>query len=343
MKKKLLAALSLAAVLTLTACSQENLPYEIPVADVNTTSQEIISQTEGETSESLTETSTAVPAVPESTQGETEPVTDAEPVTETELVTEAEPPVTTPTVTTEAEVPKWTETNIPATVMYINQENVHSRVNAIQGSTKTEALGYNQAVTVVAKTDTGYFKTDKGSYVHQSFLSSEKTVATTAAVTTTTTTAVTTTTTVATTTQPVPQFIGNYNQRAQTQTEIDFADKVFELTNAEREKAGLPKLKKSDAVTQMATTRAWELTVSTTHKRPDGSDFSTILNGMEFLSIGENLAAGQVTPEEVVKAWMDSPHHKANILSTDFEYLGVGYYHVSETTYKHYWIQTFYK
>lgn len=341
MKKKILAALTLAAVLTLTACSQENLPYEIPVADVNTTTQEIITQTEGDASESPAETSTAVPAVSESSKGETEPVTDAEPVTDTEPVTETEATVTTPTVT---EAPKWTETNIPATVMYINSKNVYSRVDAIQGSSKVEALGYNQAVTVIAKTDTGYFKTDSGNYVHQSFLSSEKTVTTTAAATTTTTTTTAATTPAATTpAETSSQIIGNYNQRAQTQAEIDFADKVFELTNAEREKAGLPKLKKSDAVTQMANTRAWELTVSTTHKRPDGSDFSTVLNGMDFLSIGENLAAGQVTPEDVVKAWMDSPHHKANILSTDFEYLGIGYYYVSGTTYKHYWIQTFYK
>ena len=35
-------------------------------------------------------------------------------------------------------------------------------------------------------------------------------------------------------------------------------------------------------------------------------------------SIGENIACGQRSPTEVVRGWMNSPGHRANILKRDF-------------------------
>ena len=34
---------------------------------------------------------------------------------------------------------------------------------------------------------------------------------------------------------------------------------------------------------------------------------------------------GQRTAEEVVKGWMDSPGHRANIMDSDFTHIGIGY------------------
>jgi len=45
---------------------------------------------------------------------------------------------------------------------------------------------------------------------------------------------------------------------------------------------------------------------------------------------------GQRTPEEVVKAWMNSEGHRKNILSANFNYIDVGY--VSQGNY---WTQEF--
>lgn len=336
MKKKLSAALILAVAVTLTACSREEIPLDIPVTESQTTA--LLTETEnvGSTETEQTEITTAeiTAAVTAAVASE---ITEA---TETEIAAAVTQPPATTAYVTEAPKPEWTETPVSPKAMYINSEGVYSRVKPVQGSTRVNALSFNQSVTVCAKTDTAYFKIEGGSYVHSAFLSSEKTE-----ITTTTTTAATTTTTTTpppVTDEPEPQIIGQYNQRSQTQAEIDFANKVFDLTNAEREKAGLPKLKKMDAITQMATTRAWELTITPTHKRPDGSKSSSVLNGMPYSAVGENLAAGQATPEEVVKAWMDSEHHRDNILSADYEYLGVGYYNVVGTTYTNYWIQTFY-
>ena len=53
---------------------------------------------------------------------------------------------------------------------------------------------------------------------------------------------------------------------------------------------------------------------------------------------GENIAKGQPTAQDVMNSWMNSPGHKANILSSNFKELGVGHYVKNGT---HYWVQNF--
>jgi uncharacterized protein YkwD len=43
--------------------------------------------------------------------------------------------------------------------------------------------------------------------------------------------------------------------------------------------------------------------------------------------LGENIAAGQPTPEAVVAAWMASPGHRDNILRPEFTEIGLGVAH----------------
>jgi uncharacterized protein YkwD len=47
--------------------------------------------------------------------------------------------------------------------------------------------------------------------------------------------------------------------------------------------------------------------------------------GMSYRTAGENIAMGQSTPQAVVNAWMNSEGHRANILSTSYTQIGVGY------------------
>ena len=54
---------------------------------------------------------------------------------------------------------------------------------------------------------------------------------------------------------------------------------------------------------------------------------------------GENIAAGQGDPKDVVEAWMNSPGHRANIMNNDFKKIGVGYSEGGE--YGKYWAQLF--
>lgn len=46
--------------------------------------------------------------------------------------------------------------------------------------------------------------------------------------------------------------------------------------------------------------------------------------GYDYQIAGENLAMGFETSEGVVNAWMNSPVHRANILNSEFEEIGVG-------------------
>jgi uncharacterized protein YkwD len=46
--------------------------------------------------------------------------------------------------------------------------------------------------------------------------------------------------------------------------------------------------------------------------------------GYRWQGVGENIAAGQRTAESVMKAWMSSPGHKANILG-NYKHFGVSF------------------
>jgi uncharacterized protein YkwD len=56
---------------------------------------------------------------------------------------------------------------------------------------------------------------------------------------------------------------------------------------------------------------------------------------------GENIAAGQRSPKEVVQAWMDSPGHCANILNSIYKELGVSFIFDAQSDFKTYWVQAF--
>lgn len=122
----------------------------------------------------------------------------------------------------------------------------------------------------------------------------------------------------------------------------DYARSVLNLVNKERAKAGRKALQLDTPLCQAAKLRAEEITELFDHTRPDGSSCFTILkeNNISYHAAGENIAAGQPTPEKVVESWMNSPGHRANILSEDFGKLGVGYVKADDE-YGHYWVQLF--
>lgn len=79
------------------------------------------------------------------------------------------------------------------------------------------------------------------------------------------------------------------------------------------------------------------------HTNPDGeSPFDRMEKaGYGFAFAGENIAAGQMTPADVVVGWLESPGHCRNIMSPDFRELGVGYALFPQDQYRHYWTQVF--
>lgn len=80
------------------------------------------------------------------------------------------------------------------------------------------------------------------------------------------------------------------------------------------------------------------------HQSPDGRTFDVRMRNAGFdgrSPWGENIAAGQRTPAEVVAGWMESDGHCSNIMNPSYRVIGVGYAYVEGSPYGHYWTQNF--
>jgi len=79
------------------------------------------------------------------------------------------------------------------------------------------------------------------------------------------------------------------------------------------------------------------------HISPDGTTpaVRAVSVGYSFQTVGENIAAGQVTPEQVIEGWMNSDGHCANLMKASYKELGVGYVEAPEAPYGFYWTQVF--
>ena len=121
-----------------------------------------------------------------------------------------------------------------------------------------------------------------------------------------------------------------------------FREEVLRLVNEARAQEGLAKLTLSDKLVEAAQIRAEELPEQFSHTRPDGASCFTVLSevGARYMATGENIAAGQRTPADVMDSWMNSTGHRANILSENYSQLGVGVCKASGG-YGIYWVQLF--
>ncbi len=121
-----------------------------------------------------------------------------------------------------------------------------------------------------------------------------------------------------------------------------FADEVIRLVNVERAENGLDALTKNERLSAAAAKRAQELVEYYSHTRPDGSSCFTVMDdfAIYYYAVGENIAMGQSTPQEVMEDWMNSEGHRANILEVNFENIGVGVVYANGTLH---WVQLFAK
>lgn len=145
--------------------------------------------------------------------------------------------------------------------------------------------------------------------------------------------------------QPAPAKKTGTAPKQTTSSQLNaFEKKVVDLTNQERVKAGLSPLKADNAaLSKMARDKSADMRDKNyfDHQSPTyGSPFDMMKKyGITYRAAGENIAAGQKTPEEVVNGWMNSPGHRANILNANYTTIGVGY--VSGGSYGSYWTQEF--
>lgn len=99
-----------------------------------------------------------------------------------------------------------------------------------------------------------------------------------------------------------------------------FADRVLQLTNDERSRRGLPRLAQSACAESFASTGVKTLAAlgSLVHQ-----GLLPILTACRASAVAENIAFGNVTPEQLVAMWMNSAGHQANILQPSFTQIGL--------------------
>ncbi|WP_164218009.1 SafA/ExsA family spore coat assembly protein [Virgibacillus sp. YIM 98842] len=124
--------------------------------------------------------------------------------------------------------------------------------------------------------------------------------------------------------------------------EFSEEQEVINLVNKERADAGLPALKYDWELARVAKYKSQDMKDQNyfSHNSPVyGSPFTMMQNfGINYRSAGENIARGQRSAKQVVNAWMNSSGHRANIMSSDFTHIGVGYVESGN-----YWTQMFIK
>jgi uncharacterized protein YkwD len=133
----------------------------------------------------------------------------------------------------------------------------------------------------------------------------------------------------------------------------DFEQKVVYLINLERTARGLPPLKRVVELDMAARYHAYDLGQDNyfshdTMDRVDGvlkfvcSAWDRIIpyyTPPEWQGLGETIAGGQATPQDVLTSLMGSEPHRDILLSPDMWEIGVGYYQTKDG--RTYWVQDF--
>lgn len=219
--------------------------------------------------------------------------------------------------TTEA-ITKYTEPTTEATTKQV-QPSTETTTKHVQPTTETTT----KYVKPAAETTTKY----------------------TEPTTETTTKQVQTTTTKETTTkytEASTEATTSASSSASTSSNSSAANQILSLVNSERAAAGLSALTLDSSLTNAAMLKAQDMADNNyfSHTSPTyGTPFQMLQTlGISYKSAGENIAKGQKSAEAVMTAWMNSEGHKANILSSSYGKLGVGYVNQNGTTY---WVQIF--
>ena len=126
-----------------------------------------------------------------------------------------------------------------------------------------------------------------------------------------------------------------------------YANEVLNLVNAHRAAEGVPALVLDENLCNAANMRSIEMDYGNyfEHARKDGSSCFSVLGQCgitSFRTCGENIAAGQRSPSEVVESWNNSSGHRANMINAKFTKMGLGYSDSGNGEYGTYWTQLFF-
>jgi uncharacterized protein YkwD len=120
--------------------------------------------------------------------------------------------------------------------------------------------------------------------------------------------------------------------------------RVVEMTNVERQKAGLQPLALNPSLLQAAESYAGVMAASSCFGHECGpvrsfSDRAAAAGYTGWIALAENVAAGYPSPEQVMSGWMNSSGHRANILNPRLTEIGVG--QAAGGSMGFYWVQVF--
>lgn len=103
---------------------------------------------------------------------------------------------------------------------------------------------------------------------------------------------------------------------------------LINLTNAERKAQSIQVLGENEILNRVALNKARDIMEKQyfSHTSPEGKPFYKWIeeSGYNYRYAGENLAIDFTESEEVMKAWMESPAHRDNILNKNYTQIGIG-------------------
>lgn len=119
------------------------------------------------------------------------------------------------------------------------------------------------------------------------------------------------------------------------------AEQAREMINAYRKQNGLKPLKLNASLTEAAKNHSRDLAKwdRISHFGSDGSNpwDRVKRTGYNAKLAAENVGTGQVTIDEVMKGWKDSPGHNKNLLLKDADHMGIALVHEPKSEFKTFW------
>ncbi|MEM1256346.1 MAG: CAP domain-containing protein [Cyanobacteria bacterium P01_H01_bin.21] len=131
-------------------------------------------------------------------------------------------------------------------------------------------------------------------------------------------------------------------QSSSSSSIISVRNNVLRFANYLRQRRGKHPLRLDSRLTKAAQVHSEDMARHKTisHIGSDGSSFGIRIRrtGYRYRTAAENVAIGQKSSREVVKAWMQSPGHRRNILSSKYTEIGIGIVYAPKGPY---WTQVF--
>ena len=149
--------------------------------------------------------------------------------------------------------------------------------------------------------------------------------------------------------QPVFQTVRASDIKKTNTPSSEFAARTIVLVNQERTKRGLQALIVDERLNRAAEFHVKYMATKDcfAHVCPRGPTVAQRMDDAGFVNsmFSENILAGATTPEMAVEGWMNSPGHRANILTPDLREVGAAYlFHPDDggkERWRHYWGMNF--